>query len=213
MKKIYLSLTLITIFCCLWTCPSYGLNDYGRKITSAEITKVLISHINLINNIIKNPKAACMKNWTKLSNPSDEKEEIFYINSISDGTPSQDENSKAFNNMQDHLERAPQNEPSVLLQYLRLALLAYNVRAGSAPPEFTFLSFKRVGVTGGTDQIISDCSFKMADSAGHDIQVPAKIVFDLEIDYDSSFPTSKDKISLYLSEIYIKNRLVYGWQY
>jgi len=204
MKTFSICFNLIITFC-FWVNLSYG-NDHAPKNNLMGIEETIVSYISLINNIIKDPKEACMKNWAQLGNPHDETELMFYRHSISDGTLSAyKENSKTLKSLIKHSQSKSQSEPSILLQYLRLSLLAYNQRPGSEQSKFTLLSCKQVS----TNEVIAECSFKVNDASDRFIQIPAKIVFELG-DFRSPSKTTH-QTRLYLQKVYISDHMVYGW--
>ncbi len=203
MKKIYVYLFFLIIFC-LWTNLSYG--EIAPKVDLKGIEEAITSHINLINKIIKDPKVACMKNWVQLGNPYDEIELLFYMNSISDGTISAyDKKSKTLESLTKHSQSVSQNEPSIVLQYLRLSLLAYNQRPSSESPVMKLLSVNLAN----TKEVIAECIFKVNDISGNFIPIPSKIIFDL--DNISTTIKKNNQIRLYLQKIYIGDRIIYGW--
>jgi hypothetical protein len=204
MKRIFVYLNTIIIVC-FWIPLVYG-GDQTLKNDLQGFKEPLLSRISLINEIIRNPNAASMKNWTQLGNPHDEIELIFYMNSISDGTTSAySRNSKTMEKLTRHSKSISQDEPSLVLQYLRLSLLAYNKRPASEPPEIKLLSVNQ----GKENEVVADCYLKASDLSGHYIQIPTKVVFELG-DIPSRGKTV-NQVRLYLQKIYVSDRMVYGW--
>jgi hypothetical protein len=209
MRKLALScqVTILSIFVLL-SVGDRSIHGHDR-INLYEDT--ITSQINLLNTIIKNPNAANMKNWNQLGGDSyDETELLFYMNSISDGTISAyAEHTATEERLVNHSRLISEHEPSVVLQYLRLALLAYNLRPGSEPPVFRLLSFHPS--EHDPDEVIAECLFMVNNAAGHFVQLPAKVVFELGDPSQTSRPTSQSK--LYLLTISIGEHIVYGWWY
>ena len=166
------------------------------------INDIIPSRITLINNIISNPEAASMKNLGILASPHNEDEISFYVNSMTDGTKSAYE--KLSDNLESHLEKIKSkssSEKSVLLQYLRLSLLAYNKGYGSKAPIIKITNVEQSQLH--NYEFIVEGIF-LVNSAGKQIELPAKLTF--YTDY-SAFALDK---SVYLGEIIVNNNILYG---
>lgn len=163
-----------------------------------QLESVIISRINLINQIIKYPKEANMKNWILLGNPHDESELKFYMNSISDGTSSAYERKKmTMEQLIRHSRSKSENEPSTILVFMRLALMAYNIRSGDNSPYLNFVAL----VQSNSNEIIAECNFKILNAGGIQIEKKAEVFFDLG---DNLY---KD---IFLQRISLDGRIVFG---
>ena len=198
MKK-HIYLYLLVALCLL---NSFSLAQSNASMDQLKDLKFAIeSRINLINRIIVYHSEACMKNWVLLGNPHDETEIMFYMNSISNGSKSAYEsNSLTMKKTVNHSRTISGNELSIVLQHLRLSLMAYNVRPGSEAPSFIFKSFEKVSA----NEAVAHCDFKFNNASGRTVLKAAQIL------YSVGDNPVKD---MFLYKIYIEDHLVYGWWY
>jgi len=177
----------------------------GGTFNSQKAEQMVASSVMLINEIIRNPKAASMRNWGRLSNAHDETEIAFFANSISDGT---DAVYTTDTPLEKRIERhsRSQADQAVVLQYLRLSLLAFNSRPGKAPPNIVVSEiFRREG----GNEIVARGRLDTYGSDGKPAQRPIEIGFDIEARTASS--GDKDGFCLSLDSIMIGKQKVFGW--
>jgi len=168
---------------------------------STDFKDIVVSRIKLINHIISNPEAANMKNWVALGNPHDESELLFYMNSISNGALlAYNKKEVTSQKMIEHSRSISKDEPSVLLQYLRLTLMASNKRPGIIPSAFNIVRLNQPNL----NEIVASCFFFSTNTSGVRVKKPAKIYWGIRS------TTNKD---IFLQEITIDGRVVYGWWY
>lgn len=182
-------------------------NDFGL------IKKVIYARVKLLNDIIKDPKAAKMKNWECLANPHDESELAFFMNSISDGTEARsDYNSTTGKRLIAHSRS--DSDQSILLQYLRLSIMAYNRQPGANPPYFKINNIFKNNEVKNYNQFIAKGFLLANDATGHTIQYPLQMKFGIDI-VNSTCKDSKNYCScdVYLEDIVINGHDIYGWWY
>jgi hypothetical protein len=176
-------------------------SDFAHCDESIILKNMLVSRIDLLNKIIKDPDEANMKNWLLLGNPHDEIELRFYKNSISDGSKSAyNKSSATFEKLLNHSRSKSKDEPSIVLQYLRLSLMAFNVRSGDKPSVFNFKSLSQTN----SSEVVVECDFIVHNASGKRTNRKAAIVFEIG---------DNPKTDLYLQKIYFNSRLLYGWWY
>ncbi len=191
----FISILLITGFLLF----AVSKTSIAGELKSLE--KLVMLRTDIINAMIKDPKEASMKNWAVLGNPHDETELIFYINSISNGTKvAFNKDTPEWNDLLKHSRSNSGDETSIVLQNLRLSLMAYNVRPGDDPPLLKVLSLKQ----SGQNEVVVECLFMVNSPSGHRISRPASIT------YDRGDNPQKD---LFLQKIIINENCVYGWWY
>lgn len=172
---------------------------------SQKAEQMVAGSVKLINEIIRNPKAANMRNWERLSNAHDETEIAFFANSISDGT---DAVYTTDTSLEKRIQRhsRSQSDQAVVLQYLRLSLLAFNVRPGKTPSNIVVSEiFRREG----GNEIVARGSLDIYGSDGKPTQRPIEIEFDIETRTSSS--GDKDGFCLSLDSIMMGKQKVFGW--
>jgi hypothetical protein len=172
---------------------------------SQKAEQMVAGSVMLINEIIRNPKAASMRNWERLSNAHDETEIGFFANSISDGT---DTVYTTGTPLEKRIERhsRSQTDQAVVLQYLRLSLLAFSSRPGKTPPNIVVSEiFRREG----GNEIVARGRLDTYGSDGKPAQRPIEIGFDIEARTASS--GDKDAFCLSLDSIMIGKQKVFGW--
>lgn len=184
----------------LVACSFISLNTANCEELT-DLKDKVVYRLNLINKIINDPKAANMKNWIVLGNPHDESELNFYMNSISNGTLSAyDKKEKTMLKLVEHSYSKSEDEPSILLQHLRLSLMAHNIRPGSNPPSFQFVKLKQ----SDKSEIIARCNFHFINAAGVQEDKKSEVFFDI-----GDNPAN----DIFLQKIIINGRIAYGPQY
>ena len=182
----------------LFSVLSFVTHSVANCEDLSSFKSIVISRIKLINHIIDDPKAANMKNWGILGNPHDESELKFFIDSISDGTLSAyDDKKDTMKKLVKHSQSITADEPSVLLQYLRLSLMAYNIRPGAISPSLQLVSISQLS----QNQIVAKCTFHLLDASGDTVAKDAEVFFDIG-------DNSKDDLFLY--KIIVDGRAAYG---
>lgn len=177
---------------------SLASNNMAKCEDLSVIKNAVVSRINLINEIINVPKAANMKNWGILGNPHDERELKFYMNSISDGTTfAYDRKEKSMRKLIEHSQSVSEDEPSILLQYLRLSIMAFNTRPGVIPPYFQLIKLSQPI----QHEIVARCIYEFVDNSGVTVKKKAEIIFDIG---------DNPRRDLFLQKITIGERLIYG---
>lgn len=197
-RKLFLMIGSLVAVICLTTVVSSS-DDTDGSMTHAGIDKLISSRVELINDILHSPDAANMENLGRIVNPHDESELMFYMNSIADGTiKAYEEGSASMGKLIAHSRKTTEGEPSALLGYLRLSLMAYNIRPGNEPPSFVYKSFK---ILGSNDYSVT-CDFKINNASGHVEKKNAELIF------EKGDTPQKD---LFLQKISISGHIVYGW--
>lgn len=174
------------------------------SISKAE--QIVAKSVTLINNIIVDPQAANMRNWRRLSDPHDETEIGFFTNSISDGTATvYSRESPIRKRVLRH--SGSETDSAVVLQYLRLSLLAVSPRPGRTAPKIVVTE---ISPEGSEREIVAKGHLETYGmDAKSAVRYPLEIGFDLEVHADSS--SRKNKFCLSLGDITIKGQKVFGW--
>ncbi|MCP4354006.1 MAG: hypothetical protein GY795_51830 [Desulfobacterales bacterium] len=186
-KNINIILILLMVIVLVPDLTAKPDNNKNKELTSDDfdvIRQDISSRIKLLNDIIKSPAAADMKKWKQLSNPHDESEIMFFMNSISDGTEKNyNKNSVSMQKLRKHLKS--DSDQSVVLQHLRLALMAYELRPGSSSPYIEIKSISRNQID---DEKLGSYQFSVEaegvfianDLSNNLAKHPVKIVFQVE---------------------------------
>lgn len=172
---------------------------------SKKAEQMVADGVTLINEIVRNPKAVSMRNWERLSNAHDETEIAFFANSISDGT---DTVYTTGTPLEKRIERhsRSQTDQAVVLQYLRLSLLAFNSRPGKSPPNIVV---SEIFPREGGDEVVARGHLDTYGSDGKPASHPVEIGFDIEVRTASS--GDKNGFCLGLDSIVIGKQKVFGW--
>lgn len=181
-------------------------DDCSRgTFNSQKAEQMVAGSVMLINEIIRNPKAASIRNWERLSNAHDETEIAFFANSISNGTHTVYATGTSLEKRIQRHSRS-QTDQAVVLQYLRLSLLAFNLRPGKTPSNIVVSEiFRREG----GNEIVARGSLDTYGSDGKPTQHPIEIEFDMEARTASS--GDKNGFCLSLNSIMIGKQKVFGW--
>lgn len=172
---------------------------------SKKAEQVVADGVTLINEIVRNPKAASMRNWERLSNAHDETEIAFFANSISNGTDAVYTTGAPLEKRIERHSRS-QTDQAVVLQYLRLSLLAFSSRPGKKSPNIVVSEiFRREG----GNEIVARGSLDTYGSDGKPAQHTIEIEFDMEARTASS--GDKNGFCLSLASIMIGKQKVFGW--
>ncbi len=181
-----------------------GVNYIPNYVSCENLDRheeIIISHLELINSILNNPKAANMKNLRGLVNPNDESELMFYINSLSNGTLAAYQSNKAvLEKVIKHSKSVSKSEPSTLLYYLRISLMSQNKKLGVAPPSFELVKIS----LGKHNSIVAHCYFKSTDHSGSLVSKQSVVVFDIGSDSNSD---------VFLTKIIVGGQVLYGSWY
>lgn len=172
---------------------------------SQEAEKIVAGSVTLINEIISNPKAASMRNWERLSNPHDETEAAFFANSISDGTDAVYTTDTPLKRRIERHSRS-QTDSAVVLQYLRLSLLAFSSRPGKKSPNITV---SEIFHRGDGSEIAARGHLNTYGSDGKLVQYPIEVEFDIDVRTASN--GDKNEFCLNLGSIVVGERKVFGW--
>lgn len=167
--------------------------------------QMVAGSIMLINEIIRNPKAANMRNWERLSNAHDETEIAFFANSISDGTDAVYMTGTPIERRIENHSRSP-TDSAVVLQYLRLSLLAFGPRPGKKSPN---IIVSEIFHREDGSEVVAKGHLDTYSSDGKLVQHPMEIEFDLDVHTASS--GDKNGFCLNLNSIVIDDRKVFGW--
>jgi hypothetical protein len=156
-----------------------------------------------------------MKNWITLANPHDETELIFFMNSISDGTiNSYKPESPSGRKLVEHSRS--KSDRSVVLQYLRLSLMAFSRRPDVVPPQFKIENVS-ISKNGKDDRwiCIAKGRFAANDASGRLIEYPVKITFASDIGEHSKSPNAVNSVfnKFSLETIIVNGHEIYGWWY
>lgn len=161
--------------------------------------------VALINEIIRNPKAATTRNWMQLSNPHDETETAFFANSISDGS----EGVYTAPGTQARIIRHTQSrtELAVVLQHLRLSLMAFNVRPGRTPPNITV---SEIQLAEQQNAVVAKGRLSVYDATGRVVDFPTAVIFDVTT---SPKEAREARFCLNLQSIVVGDQHIFGWWY
>jgi hypothetical protein len=167
MKKLTLEIFLILLFINSPILAAEKNEDQNRKVFSAE--NEIRSRVQLLNDIIKDPEAANMRNWKSLANPHDETELMFFMNSISDGTL-KSYKPDSFSEKRLIAHSRSDSDKSVALQYLRLSLMAYCRRPDIVSPQFKIVNISKIKNVESTGWLFVGIGHFIAnDASGHSI--------------------------------------------
>lgn len=172
---------------------------------SKKAAQMVADGVTLINEIVRNPKAASMRNWERLSNAHDETEIAFFANSISNGTDTVYTTGTPFEKKIERHSRS-QTDQAVVLQYLRLSLLAFNSRPGKSPPNIVV---SEIFPREGGDEVVASGHLDTYGSDGKPASQPIEIGFDIEVRTTNS--GDKNGFCLGLDSIVIGKQKVFGW--
>lgn len=153
--------------------------------------------IKIINELIADPTKANMETHDLLMDRHNEDEYVFSHYMSTDGTHQALRiNSEANSTFINQFGYSPIENPSVLMQYLRLNLLLQNEQYRWVPSEF---QLKEIDVY-DFPNFIARCDYVATNRQGQTVLLPAEIYVAMEMD---------GKISLW--KIVINDRTVFGW--
>jgi hypothetical protein len=213
MNKLRLRILSIISFVALLAASSTAGHEINIDKDAGFIEKIIQARVKLLNEIIKDPKAANMKNWKCLANQNDESELMFFMNSISDGTETNtDYNSTIGKRLIAHSRS--DFDQSILLQYLRLSIMAFNSRPRSTPAYIKINNIFRNNEAKKYNQFVAKGFLFANDATGHPVQYAVQMKFGIDI-VDSTCKESKNYCSceIYLEDIVINGHEIYGWWY
>ncbi len=171
-----------------------------------EIKTKISNRVDLLNDIIKYPESANMQNWSLLGNPHDETELSFYMNSISNGSSSAySKNSITSQKLINHSQSNSKSEPSVLLQHLRLSLMAFNIRPGDSVPVIKITKITQAN--NQSKEFVIEGAFIANNALGQSTPYQTRIVFEI----DDSTASAQKGPSIALQKIVIGGQVIYGW--
>lgn len=172
---------------------------------------IIRRNVALINEIIRNPKAATIRSWMQLSNPHDETEILFFANSISNGSAAAYSDTSPILAKSDRHSQS-RKQSSVALQYLRISLMAFNGRPG---PEPLHMTVSAIQVDEKKSTVVAHSLLHGYGADGKPIAYPTDIRFSVV-----SYPAeeyekyeSRARFCLSLSDIVVGNQSVFGWWY
>ena len=167
-------------------------------------------NVALINEILRNPKAATIRNWMQLSNPHDETEILFFANSISNGSAAVYSDTSPILAKSDKHSQSPK-QSSVVLQYLRLSLMAFNGRPGLKPLHMTVSAIQ---VDEKKSTVVAHSLLHAYGADGKPIEYPTDIRFSV-VSYPEEYGKydSSARFCLSLSDVVVGNQSVFGWWY
>ncbi len=168
-------------------------------------------NVALINEIIRNPKAATILNWTQLSNPHDETEILFFANSISNGSAAvYSDTSPILAKSTRHSQS--QKQSSVVLQYLRLSLMAFNGRPGPKPLHMTVSAIQ---VDEKKSTVVANGFLHAYGADGKPVEYPTDIRFSVVSYPEEEYGKYKKmpRFCISLSDVVVGNQSVFGWWY
>jgi len=178
-----------------------------QRNETARIFADIRNRIDLLNEIIQYPDSANMYNWSRLGNPNDESELSFYMNSISDGaSTAYDKNAATNQKLIKHSQSTSKSEPSVLLQYLRLSLMAFTIRPGDSAP--TIKINKIIPAFGKSNEYIVEAELIANNATGKLTPYHAKIIFEI-----ADIEVAQKDLSIILQKMIVDGHVVYGWWY
>lgn len=172
---------------------------------SKKTEQMVADGVMLINEIIRNPKAASMQSWKRLSNAHDETEIAFFANSISDGTDTVYMTGTPLEKRVERHSRS-QTDQAVVLQYLRLSLLAFSSRPGKKPPN---IIISEIFHREHGNEVVARGQLDTYGSDGKPVQHPIEIEFDIEV--RTAGNGDKNEFCFGLDGIMIGKQKVFGW--
>jgi len=219
MKKVYYKASLVLV--AIWSCAVVATNGEVSKVVKIDrvaAEKELRFRIDLINEIIRNPAAASVKNWnTYLGNPNTYTEDRFHVNSVSDGT------TYAWESI--GKEGRSGDEQSALLQYLRLSFMAYYGRLSPVPSQINVTNVVKrnsdhetamlnVELEGEVDYFDVEGFFSVINCYRESMQHPIRIRFYVQVEQPPyEMQPRSDKLFIYLESISIHDHEIFGWWY
>lgn len=173
---------------------------------NADLTTHALEKIKLINELVRLPAQATVKNAEILLGPHSETELRFWMNSRTDGTVG---NYAPNSPAQRALVKHSQNNraASAFLEHLRLSILAYMIRPGAQVPHFDLSHIQWVRkktLGGGGTMLFANTRLSATNAEGRPIYLPATFEFEIVNGLG-------DKSRLYIYKIKIKTNEVFRW--
>jgi hypothetical protein len=130
------------------------------------------------------------------------------MNSISNGSSfAYDKNSITKQKLINHSQLNSKSEPSVLLQHLRLSLMAFNIRPGDSGPVIKITKITQANSQ--SNEFAAEGMFIANNAMGQSMPYQTKIVFEI----DNSATSTQKGPSIALQKIVIGGQIIYGWWY
>lgn len=198
-------------FGCLFQAQVHAETCTNGSFAAQAAEPIVQRNVELINEIIRNPKVATIWHWMQLSNPHDETEILFFANSISNGSAAVYSDTSPILAKSDRHSQS-QKQSSVVLQYLRLSLMAFNGRPGPKP---LYMTVSAIQVDEKQSTVVAHSLLHAYGADGKPIEYPTDIRFSIvsypEEKYEKSERGARFCISL--SDIVVGNQSVFGWWY
>lgn len=187
---------------------SYAEVCISSPADAIAVRRLVDQQVGLINEILREPKFATVRAWTRLANPHDETEINFFANSISGGIASAYGESTPTGKAIIKHTKSP-GAPSVVLGHLRLSVMAFANRPSDESPTFQVVSIDKATLGAlPPSELVAKVLLRTHDSSPQAAGIPSAITFDVASEPSGIAPK---QACLSLRSIDIGGRQVFGW--